>query len=85
MDALRTSGHTGGDTSAMTRHDKAMYLVAEVRRLRWKHDEFQLLIAALAENARTQRDADMTVVEGHLQEAFEAMDSVYAIDRRDAA
>jgi hypothetical protein len=62
----------------MSRADRAQSLIAEVCRMNWRHDEFTLLLAACAENARAVRYADLSEVEGHLQEAFEAMDNVFA-------
>lgn len=57
---------------------QAQALIAEVRRMNWRHDEFTLLLAAVAENARAQTSTDMSIVEDHLQEAFEAMGNVFA-------
>jgi hypothetical protein len=57
---------------------QAQALIAEVRRMNWRHDEFTLLLAAIAENAHAVKYADLSIVEGHLQEAFESMDDVFA-------
>jgi len=78
MQARRDSIAHFTESRGERRAAQAQALIAEVRRMNFRHDEFTLLLAACAENARAVRYADLSEVEGHLQEAFEAMDNVFA-------